>query len=214
MNINIPTVDTEQIECVIFDLGGVILDIDIEQTIRAFYKLEIDNLKAETVFKDNQALFLELELGLVTPEEFIKRFNETYPGSQSVSEEAVWDAWNAILLTYEPERMELLKELNQHYKVYLLSNTNLPHRICFKEKYNKQFGGNFEDLFLQCFYSDEMHLRKPDKEIYRQVEKAIKQDGSKILFIDDSPINIEAADAHGWTAYLLTKEESILDLFK
>ena len=213
MKINIPYINKQEIECIIFDLGGVILDINFDKTIEAFNNLQIEGLRAEDIFVNNQTLFLNLELGTINPSDFITCFQEIYPAAKKVPTRSIWKAWNALLLSYRKEKIDLLKKLSKHYKLYLLSNTNLPHRMRFKEMYEDQFGENFEDLFIRCFYSDEMHLRKPNLEIYQEVSLAIGIEKSKILFIDDSKTNIDVAKEYGWHIYHLTNNESIVDLF-
>lgn len=209
----IEDINSRKVRHIIFDLGGVVLDIDFMKTIEAINKMNIDGVDAERLLSDNNSLFLKLELGLIEPPQLIEKLIETYPALQQVSPEAIWDAWNELLQPFESDRIKLLKDLSKTYEIHLLSNTNLPHRICFGKRYQDQFGGKFEDLFTRCFYSDEMHLRKPDAEIYQQVEKNIRSAGSEILFIDDLQANIEAAKRSGWQAHLLTNGQKIADLF-
>lgn len=213
MKINIPNVDTQNIECIIFDLGGVILNIDFEKTIQAFDKFGIEGVKGKDVLADNQELFLDLELGLITPKEFVERFYTIYPSVKKVSDIDILDAWNALLQSYDKPTVQLIRDLKKHYKTYLLSNTNLPHRIRFREMYEREYGDDLEALFLHCFYSDEMHLRKPNSDIYEEVTRTIAQDGKKILFIDDSLANVETARYCGWNAYHLNGGKSVPDLF-
>lgn len=214
MKINIPQINPKNIKSIIFDLGGVILDIDINKTIAAFDQLNIKGVSTKDILTDNQPLFHQLEIGIISPQEFINALRQTHRGVENVSENQIWEAWNALLLTFKKERIDLLKNLRESYNIYLLSNTNLPHRTHFKELYKNQFGDDFEHLFTRCFYSDEMHLRKPNTEIYLQVAKAIGSNSDDILFIDDLQVNIDEAKACGWNAYCLKNNESIIDLFK
>ena len=112
------------------------------------------------------------------------------------------------------KRVELLRELGKRCPVYLLSNTNLPHRIRFRESFRERFGGSFDELFVQCFYSDELHLRKPDPEIYRSVARQIGTPPGKLLFIDDNAANVSAARGEGWQACHLTGGITVTDLFE
>ena len=111
-------------------------------------------------------------------------------------------------------RVELLRELGKRCPVYLLSNTNLPHRIRFRESFRERFGGSFDELFVRCFYSDELHLRKPDPEIYRSVARQIGTPPGKLLFIDDNAANVSAARGEGWQACHLTGGITVTDLFE
>lgn len=213
MKINIPGIRTEKIKCIIFDFGGVIIDVDADKTIAAFAELGIRGVSEEDVIADNGSVFLDLELGLISPEQFIEKIHIQYPTSKDIPEEDIWQAWNAILQPYEEDRVNILKSVRGSFDIYLLSNTNLPHRVKFRDMYNERFGGSFDELFIRCFYSDEMHLRKPDADIYLQVAGQIGVQPDEILFIDDKKINIDAAVACGWQAYRLTNGERITDLF-
>ena len=121
---------------------------------------------------------------------------------------------NAMLMPFDAQRVELLRELGKRCPVYLLSNTNLPHRIRFRESFRERFGGSFDELFVRCFYSDELHLRKPDPEIYRSVARQIGTPPGKLLFIDDNAANVSAARGEGWQACHLTGGITVTDLFE
>lgn len=165
MNILIPTVSPESVEALVFDLGGVLLDVQLQRTLRAFEALDIRGLGAAEVIDGNRACFRDLELGLISQEEFAEAVRRTFPAVAAIPDEQLLEAWNAMLMPFDAQRVELLRELGKRCPVYLLSNTNLPHRIRFRESFRERFGGSFDELFVRCFYSDELHLRKPDPEI-------------------------------------------------
>ena len=199
MNILIPTVSPESVEALVFDLGGVLLDVQLQRTLRAFEALDIRGLGAAEVIDGNRACFRDLELGLITQEEFAEAVRRTFP---------------AVAAIPDVQRVELLRELGKRCPVYLLSNTNLPHRIRFRESFRERFGGSFDELFVRCFYSDELHLRKPDPEIYRSVARQIGTPPGKLLFIDDNAANVSAARGEGWQACHLTGGITVTDLFE
>ncbi len=196
MNILIPTVSPESVEALVFDLGGVLLDVQLQRTLRAFEALDIRGLGAAEVIDGNRACFRDLELGLITQEEFAEAVRRTCPAVAAIPDE------------------QLLRELGKRCPVYLLSNTNLPHRIRFRELFRERFGGSFDELFVRCFYSDELHLRKPDPEIYRSVARQIGTPPGKLLFIDDNAANVSAARGEGWQACHLTGGITVTDLFE
>lgn len=213
MKLNIPNFPVSEIENIIFDFGGVIMDINIGRTIAAFSSLRIEGLDSDDIISAHKKFLLDLELGLITPSQFIDAIHTDYPAAKNVSEKQIWDAWNALLQPYLPERIALLENIKKNYRTYLLSNTNFPHRVKFKAMYREQFGENFDDLFIKCFYSDEMQLRKPDHEIYRQVMADIRLNPKNTLFIDDNELNITEARNFGLQAYHLAGGERITDLF-
>ncbi len=204
----------EPIENIIFDFGGVILDIDISLTIKELEKLDIKGLRCEDIHPETKSPWLDLELGLVTPEQFIELMHSHYPDTKRIPESKIWECWNALLLDYDPKRIELIAKLKEHYNIYLLSNTNLPHRIFFFDKFEQQFGYRLENEFKECFYSDAMHLRKPDEKIYQAVLDSANIKGSNSLFIDDNFCNFSGAEKVGLNWYHLTGGETILDLFE
>lgn len=203
----------QDVRNIIFDLGGVILDVNIAQTILAFAKLKIDGLKSDDIISAHKGYLYDLEVGNITPDDFISRIYKDYPSAMTASDKQIWDAWNMMLQPYDPARIKIIEALKEQYNLYLLSNTNFPHRVKFKEMFRKQFGENFEDLFEECFYSDIMHLRKPDPRIYEQVIKQTRIAPEKTLFIDDNEANITGARKLGLQAYHLTGGEKITDLF-
>ena len=133
MNILIPTVSPESVEALVFDLGGVLLDVQLQRTLRAFEALDIRGLGAAEVIDGNRACFRDLELGLITQEEFAEAVRRTFPAVAAIPDEQLLEAWNAMLMPFDVQRVELLRELGKRCPVYLLSNTNLPHRIRFRE---------------------------------------------------------------------------------
>lgn len=214
MNILIPTVSPESVEALVFDLGGVLLDVQLQRTLRAFEALDIRGLGAAEVIDGNRACFRDLELGLISQEEFAEAVRRTFPAVAAIPDEQLLEAWNAMLMPFDAQRVELLRELGKRCPVYLLSNTNLPHRIRFRESFRERFGGSFDELFVRCFYSDELHLRKPDPEIYRSVARQIGTPPGKLLFIDDNAANVSAARGEGWQACHLTGGITVTDLFR
>jgi len=203
-----------EIEAVIFDFGGVVMDIDITKSVEAFSKLNIPNIKYEDIIAENKLFFRELELGLISPSEFIKKLYEEFAIDERIHEADLWTAWNALLQPYDAERIELIRNVKKHFKTYLLSNTNFPHRETFRRMFTEQFADDLERLFDQCFYSDRLHLRKPDPEIFQVITQKIGIHPSNILFIDDNEKNTRQASETGWKTHLIVNGLSIKDLFR
>lgn len=213
MKLNIINFPNEDIKNIIFDFGGVIMDINILKTVTAFSSLKIEGLNSDDIISGHKAFLLDLELGNITPDQFIEAIYRDYPAARQVADKQIWDAWNALLQDYDPARIALIEDLKKHYNIYMLSNTNFPHRLKFKEIFRKQFGENLEDLFIKCYYSDEMHLRKPNHDIYEAVIKDARITPENTLFIDDNELNITEARKTGLKAYHLSNGEKITKLF-
>ena len=191
----------KNLKAIIFDFGGVLLDLDISKTKAAMSKLL--NTEMAAPYKNKyREITLALEKGEMLPEAFIfaiQSMCEPVPQGREVV-----DAWNAMLCGWQQDRFTLLDELKKDYNIYLLSNTNQIHldyvRRELKEVYQID---NFEDRFFdQCFYSHKMNAWKPEKEIYKQVEAIIGLERSEFIFIDDNSNNVIGAKELGWQAYL------------
>lgn len=204
-----------KIENIIFDFGNVLLDIDINLSVRAFEHLGLTDMNHQDIHPHNAGIFLDLELGNITNQEFIEKL-KGYATGIKPSDIELYYAWNMLLLPYDFKRFELLNELKKNYNIYLLSNTNLPHREYFIQKFNAENpeNRNFESYFKQCFYSDAMHLRKPDPEIYIETLKQAGIKADTTLFIDDNEHNLVGARKVGLSTYHLVKPETIFNLFE
>lgn len=209
---------TPRIRNILFDLGGVLLDIDIPLTINAFRKLGLTGLKSDEIHPQNAGAFLQLELGNITEEQFIQTLQSyVSAGIPIPTPEQLLDAWNALLLPYDWQRFELLDRLRKSgYKLFLLSNTNLPHRQYFTQKFDREnpAGRTFESYFDQCFYSDAMHLRKPAPEIYLTTLREAGIQASETLFIDDNQSNTDAAAKLGIHTFHLAPPATVFDILE
>jgi len=185
---------------IVFDFGGVLLDLDISKTEAAMSNLLGVEIKAP--YKDKyKEITLALEKGELLPEAFIHAVQSMCDPIPQGKE--VVNAWNAMLRGWQRDRFDLLDELKKKYKLYILSNTNQIHLDFvmheLKTVYNIE---NFESRFFdQCFYSHKMNAWKPEKDIYHQVEKAINLNHEEFIFIDDNANNIKGAQELGWQAY-------------
>jgi glucose-1-phosphatase len=181
---------------IIFDLGGVLYDIDFARTTSALSQLGI-NFTAEDWAVGSQATLLDrFERGELSIDDFIQSLMlQTQP---EVSAMAVKQACCALLLGFNKQRLDYLHELRQHYSVYLLSNTNPMHIEVVEAELQTTYGlSGLNDLFIHPFLSYEMGLRKPDKRIYHAVLQQAGLLAAETLFVDDSIDNITAAAACG-----------------
>ena len=202
------------ISAIVFDFGGVILDVDLSKTIEAFARLGAKNLTAEETQVGSGTFFEANERGDFSPEEFWNKVRERAPELASRSDAELHSAWDALLGDFVPARISLLRDLRSRYRIFLLSNTNEPHRETALRKFSEQIGGDMNALFEEAFYSDLLHCVKPSHEIFEKVAALAGLVPAETLFIDDNPKNVAAARECGWHAYrLVPGEESLLDLF-
>jgi len=201
----------QNIKNIIFDLGGVFLNLDFKKTELAFAALGIGNFNEYYTLQTVTPIFEKLEIGEITPENFYDEFRKLV--GLPLTNDQIMGAWNALLLDFPPERINWLKEIKTRYNIYLLSNTNEIHYNSFSKTFNDHVNsGNFDDLFIKAYYSHQIGLRKPSKEIFETILKKENLDASETLFIDDSEANIAAAISVGLQTIYLPSPKTILEL--
>ena len=203
--------DISNTKNIIFDLGGVILNIDYHKTIDAFTALGIADFDAMYSQAAQSNLFDDLETGRSTPQQFRDGLKQYLPAGTTDAQ--IDAAWNALLEDLPAERLRLLEACKQRYNTYLLSNTNSIHYVQYIQDLEAAHGlSDMDGLFHKVYLSHEVHMRKPDVEIFEHVLKDQGLNAAETLFIDDSVQHIEGARSVGIQAYHLTGGETILDL--
>ncbi len=200
----------ENIKNIIFDLGGIFLNIDFKKTESAFVDLGVTDFHHYYTQNHASALFQQLETGKITPEEF----HQSFIGQTGVqlSFEELKEAWNALLLDFPPERLHWLKKVRGKYKTFLFSNTNKIHYDAFSKSFYELTGEDFSSYFDKAYYSHQMGLRKPDSESFLYILNEQKLLPSETLFIDDTLKNIEGAQKVGLQTIHLAAPKTLLDL--
>lgn len=200
-----------RIKNIIFDLGGVILDIDFNKTQKAFEEIGVTNFSEYFSVGHAAPFFKEHESGSMNDEDFLVSLQKL--ATNSVQPALVQAAWNALLVSFPPERIEFLRKLGSKYKLYLLSNTNGIHVNAFQKMYSDAFSNeSLTSLFEKVYYSHELKMRKPSPEIYEYVLKDKQLRPEETLFIDDSLVNVEAARKVGIQGIHLQPGMSITQL--
>ncbi|HVU97342.1 MAG TPA: HAD family phosphatase [Puia sp.] len=198
------------IKNIIFDLGGVIINLDNQRTTDAFVALGLKNIREYFGHGHAASFFKDYEVGRITDREFIDAIRET--GGLTASDQAIIDGWNALLLDFPRERIALLKQLQKTYRIFLFSNTNALHLAALQGIYTRTFGsGSLEDLFERTYYSHLLGMRKPDKASYEYILRENGLEGQETLFVDDAIINVEGAEQAGLKGLFLRPGISLLD---
>jgi putative hydrolase of the HAD superfamily len=205
-------VDFTAIKNIVFDLGGVLFEVDYHRCITAFENLRMKNFDSVYSQAQQAHIFDELEKGKL-PVATFRNFIRENVGNQ-LPDEQIDSAWCAMLIGMPAYKFETLKKLQPHFRLFLLSNTNaihLPevHRMIATQTPGKSLAQSFE----KCYYSNEVSMRKPDAEIFEMVLAAKKLIASETLFIDDSPQHIAGADKCGIQTSLITKTNNTEVLF-
>lgn len=199
------------IKNIIFDLGGVLLNIDPRKTIDAFAKLGMPQLVANSGLSYDHDIFFRMEQGQISPEEFRTGVQKLL--HKPVSDDWIDDAWTAMLLDFPAIRVKLVQNLRSDFKVYLFSNTNAIHVAKYHDNFRKQHGFEVSSLFEKDFYSNEIGLRKPSPEAFQEVIRLSGVNPDETLFIDDSNQNVLAAIGCGLKGYWLKPGQKIENLF-
>jgi putative hydrolase of the HAD superfamily len=185
------------IKNLIFDLGGVILDLSVPATLDSFARLSgLDRGRVEDLFYANPG-FLKYEKGLLSDADFRDFVREVY--SVQATDAQLDASWNAMLVGIPLAKLQLLSRLMNQYRVFLLSNTNNIHLEYINHKIlpGVTGGTSLDPFFHKTYYSHVMKKRKPDAEIFEQVLQENNLRPEETLFLDDHPKNIEGAAAVG-----------------
>lgn len=204
----------DKIKNIVFDLGDVILNIDVPIASKSFADLSgREQSEILTIFKENE-LFRQFETGLLDEATFRNYVREilNFP---DLSDEAIDTAWNSLLLDLPPDRVELLKTLATKYRLFLLSNTSSIHITQVNKILEASTGvKKLEDLFEIVFLSYEMGLMKPDTRIYQEVLDRAGLKAEETLFLDDNADNIRGAAQLGIETIHVQKPVTILEYLK
>jgi putative hydrolase of the HAD superfamily len=199
-----------KIKNIIFDLGGVLLDIDFKESERAFSKLGIPDFSTMSSLTHANDLFLALETG-TDPSFFFDAFRKQT--QTTLSNKEIEDALCALLIGYRQKSMEHLLQLKINYRIFLLSNTNEIHVQRFEEMFRQEFDGSeLSAYFEAAYYSNRIQKRKPDPSSWLYITERHGLLVEETLFIDDSATNIQAALQLGMKAIQLLPGMNIEDL--
>lgn len=179
------------IKNLLFDFGGVLVDLDMARCSRAFRSLGIDVSQFLHSYHQN-GTFLEFECGNVTFAQCCQEIRDTQHVPHVTDQQIAW-AWNAFLLDVPSERLDFLLRLKSRYRLFLLSNTNHVHWQLAEDIYFHHNRLQLSDFFEQCFLSFRMHLYKPTPQIFEAVALQGGIRPEETLFFDDSEANCEAA---------------------
>ena len=184
----------------LFDFGGVLVDLDKSRCIAAFDAIGFDIRPLIGTYAQ-AGILSQLERGKITVPEFCEQLRQL-SGKPQLTDEAIVGAWEHYLLDVPEERLEMLLKIKRHYPLYVLSNTNVVHWDMARDRYFRYKGLQLEDFFDKVFLSYELGVEKPDPAIYRAVAEGIGCDPADILFFDDSNVNCRAARQCGLQSLL------------
>jgi putative hydrolase of the HAD superfamily len=203
--------DYSGVKNIIFDLGGVFLNIDFAITESAFKELGVNGF--QNMFTQHHAndLFIQLETGAITELEFYDAFRAS--SGVLLSNEQIKTAWNALLLDFRLPTLAWLETIKGKYRIFLFSNTNQIHHNAFHASYQEQTGrDNFDGFFIKAYYSQHMGMRKPDIAPFQHILLEQGLEASETLFIDDTIKNVLAAREAGMLSHHLVWPQTLPEL--
>ncbi|HRZ98315.1 MAG TPA: HAD family phosphatase [Paludibacter sp.] len=195
------------ISTLIFDFGGVIVNLDLPQCIQNLKNLGLGDVEKYLSNFGQSGFFLKWESGELTIEEFRTEIRKLT--SNELTDKQIDDAWCSFLTDIPVEKIEVLKLLRNKYKLLLLSNTNPLHIQVSAAGEFAKYGGTMNDFFDKCYLSYEMGLIKPNANIFEALLKDAGVRAEECLFIDDGPKNIETASKLGFQTRLVKQEDDL-----
>jgi len=199
------------IKNVIFDFGGVIINLTRNRCIEAFAQLGVDVHEELGNVHFHKDMFMQLEIGEMSADDFrngIRRLT-----SQVITDQQIDDAWIAMLADVPDHKLDLLLRLRNEYNTMLLSNTNIIHWQWSEENVFTYKHHHANDFFNRIYLSYELHMIKPDANIFEYVLQDSGINPSETLLIDDASVNCKTAEELGIKTYTPEPREDWSFLF-
>ncbi len=197
----------KNISTLIFDLGGVIINLDLPLCIQNINKLGIDNVEKYLSNFGQSDFFLQFEKGQISVPEFREQLRRL--STREILDAEIDAAWCSFLVDIPQKRIDLLSKLKKQFRIVALSNTNPLHiEISLANEFAKA-GKAIDDIFDACYFSYEMHMAKPDIEIFETLLEHERVSAGNCLFLDDGLKNIEQARKSGFQTHWVQKNQSL-----
>jgi len=197
------------IKYIVFDFVDVFINLDKKAPEQALAKMGISQIDDEMVNWHNT-----YEKGLMSSEALTEHYLNKFPSLTALSFK---QAWNSIILDFPQHRLDWIIQLakSKKYRLFLLSNTNDLHIEQVIKNMDAMRYSQFQNCFERFYLSQQIHLRKPDLEIYDFVLQQDQLTAQETLFIDDTILNTAAASSMGiHTWHLEPGKEDITQLFE
>ena len=197
-------IDPKKVKNIIFDLGGVVIDLRREDAVAALQALGLENADSLLGLYRQEEPFLGIETGRITVGEFFETIRKQCPGATDVE---ITEAFNRFLVGIPKERLQRLRQLREKgYRLYVLSNTNPIMYNSWIAEHFRQEGYTINDYFDGIVCSFQELTCKPDPEIFSTVVRRYRLDPAETLMLDDSQANCESARSIGLSALQIGKD--------
>lgn len=180
------------IKNIIFDFGDIFINLDKEIIFREIERFGGNPVLSQEVLTIN----MDYEIGKTSSEDFLSQLTKVYPKASAAD---IKEIWNGMLLDFPDSRLEFIENLAKEasHRLFLLSNTNALHIEKVEEKMGTEKFNRFRNSFEQFYLSHEVHLRKPNADIYNFVLEENGLKAKETFFIDDTKENTDAAKKLG-----------------
>jgi len=195
---------------ILFDLGGVILDLNVSKTLEGFLNLGFPKELLNYPENFQTDIFYKYETGRISTEGFRDRIREF--SGVSFSDKDFDEVWCAMLYRVPEKRTRIIKNLSSHYELFILSNTSPLHIERFESLWEASAGYPLKDVIKKSFYSHEIGEHKPDPEAFIRVLKSAKITAEETLFLDDNIQNVKAAKELGFNTIHITESLKMEDV--
>ena len=197
----------KNISTLIFDFGGVLINLDLPECLLNFKRLGIHDIDQYLSNFGQSDFFLKFEKGQIGVEEFRNEIRKFTP--KPLSDVQIDEAWCSFLCDIPSEKLEILTELKKKFRVVLLSNTNPLHIEVSAATEFAKVEKTIYDYFDACYFSYQMKMIKPEAEIFESLLMHEHVAADQCLFLDDGPKNIRQAQRLGIQTYLVREHEDL-----
>jgi len=200
-----------KIKNIIFDIGGVIINLNYLKTLEAIQALGASNLD-KSIYET--PLFTDYEQGLISSAEFRDGVRQTL--KIHATDKQLDEAWNAMLLDLPSDRLELIRRLSTKYRTFILSNTNEIHKTAFELQIQQVSPfKSLDEITEKAYYSHQVHDRKPNPSIFKMILEENDLVPAETLYLEDTLVHIQTAKSLGINTVQilapLTMEEVLKD---
>lgn len=180
-------------QALLFDLGGVLVDIDFGRALEfwaPYSSLPLTQLRQRFQIDEH---YERHERGEIAAEEYFDHLASTLELTASHGE--IEAGWNSIFVGEIAATRALVEAARKSLPCFVLSNTNASHKAHWSKQFPKVIGA-----FDRVFTSHEMGLRKPERAAFDHICRATDFEAQSIVFFDDLPENVRGATEAGLQA--------------
>lgn len=204
----------KNITTLIFDLGGVLVNLYRDRCVRSFQEIGIPVMEDLLSTTLQRGFILDFEKGTIDDTQFREELRKL--SVQAVSNSEINHAWLSLLGEIPEHKLSALKELKKNYKILMLSNTNsISFEYCLNSLFNVD-GNSIDDYFHKCYLSYKMGMHKPNRDIFMKLLEDEKLKAEECLFLDDATNNIKTAASLGFHTQLIrpNTDEDLLKIIQ